>query len=180
MIGKKAKCLYDQFRVFRSFPNTEIKDRENGRTLKNLKFRSSETVTISRRNVNKPKANLLDSDNKLTPRAEKIITSWFKKYADKGEFMSPEGCAAFTNSCTGDPCKPGDRRMQEFFLNNDSDHDGLLTLEDFLKFYTNSSIFKPHTVWNNLNSHHYRQDLKRFDDSDDDENFDSEILPTNY
>ena len=178
IIGKKVKCFYDQFRIFKSFSSIEIKDRENSKTLRNLNFRVNESLTIHRRALNKPKTNLLTSDGKLILKAEKIFRSWFFQFADKGDKMSPEGCAAFTNSCTGDPCKPHERRIQEFFSAYDDDNDGLVTIDNFLKFYTNSCMMKPHTVWNNLTSHHYRHDLRRFDDPDDEENVDLEALPT--
>lgn len=177
LIGKKVKCFYDQFRIFKNNSLIEIKDRENGKTLSNLRFRVSETITIYRRVINKPKANLINDKNQLTPKAEKIFKSWFYKYADKGDKMSPEGCAAFTGSCTGDPCKPTDKRTQDFFAANDDDNDGLITEENFLNFYTNSCIKKPATVWNNLSSHHYTHDLRRFDDSEDEETIDLESLP---
>lgn len=180
LIGKKVKCLYDQFKVMvgGTLSALEIKDRENGRTLADLRFRLNETLTISRRTMTKPKAQLLTSDNRLTAKAEKIFRSWFFIYADKGDRMSPEGCAAFTNSCTGDSCKATNKRIVDFFTMYDEDRDGFITIDDFLKFYTISCISKPTTVWNNLASHHYRTDLKRYDDSDDENSVDITQLPT--
>ena len=176
-IGKTVKCMYDQFRIFKSFSNSEIKDRENGKTLSNLNFKAMENLSLTRRNITRPKAALISSDNKLNPRAERIFRDLFLKYADKEDKMSAEGCSAFTNSCTGDHCKPTDKKTQEFIANHDSDHDGLLTADDFVRFYTNSCLIKPTTVWNNLTSHHYRHDLRRFDDSEEDELV-AEALPT--
>lgn len=177
-IGKFVKCLHDQFKILRTFSNSEIKDRENGKTLSNLKFRATENLSVVRRTLTKPKVSLLNSDNKLTPRAEKIFRALFYKFADKDDKMSAEGCSAFTNSCTGDHCKPTDKKTLEFVSNNDSDYDGLLTVEDFIRFYTNSSLIKPTTVWNNLTSHHYRHDLRRYDDDDNEDFIENDALPT--
>ena len=43
----------------------------------------------------------------------------------------------------------------------DEDHDGILTLDNFVAFYLSSAQTKPKTVWNNLNSHRYRNDLRK-------------------
>ena len=42
-----------------------------------------------------------------------------------------------------------------------ADRDGFLTLENFLEFYHSACKQRPHVVWNNLASHHYRNDLKK-------------------
>ena len=81
--------------------------------------------------------------------------------------MSQIGCAAFTSSCTGDSCQASDKSIQELFSLYDEDRDGLLTKENFLEFYEKSCQFKPTTVWSNLSSHHYRGDLRRYDDGEE-------------
>lgn len=176
IIGKKIKCLSDQFKIYRSLFQREIKDSDNGKTLSDLRIRINETFSVYRRVTNIPKANLITSDNQLTAKAKSIFSSWFKKYADKGEKMSPEGCSAFTNSCTGDPCKSTDKRIQEFFTSHDDDRDGLLTEENFLEFYRQACVQRPNVVWTNLASHHYRNDLKCCDDEED-ESIDPKSLP---
>ena len=40
--------------------------------------------------------------------------------------MSPEGCAAFINSCTGDSCKANDKRVHDTFGSYDKDTDFLI------------------------------------------------------
>jgi len=176
MIGKKVKCLSDQFRILRTFSQKEIKDSDNGKTLSEIRMRANESLTVYRRYVNLPRAPLLTADNELTPTTLRIFTSWFYKFADKGELMTPEGCAAFTNSCTGDQCKATDKRIQDFFTAHDTDKDGYLTLRNFLDFYKEACINRPNVVWTNLSAHHYRNDLGRFDD-DQDQDIDVTTLP---
>lgn len=164
MIGKKVKCIYDQFKIFRSVGSTEIHDRENGKTLHHLRLRPSESLTLYNRVVPRQRVPLLTSDQKLVPSAEKIFRKWFYRFADKGDKMSAEGASDFTNTCTGENCKGSDRKMQEFVSNHDEDNDGLLTVENFLEFYRISCVTKPHAVWNNLNHFNYRNDLIGYDD----------------
>jgi len=45
-------------------------------------------------------------------------------------------------------------------LENDTDHDDLLTLHDFLRFYRIKSMGKPDVVWGNLQTFGYGNDLK--------------------
>ena len=52
--------------------------------------------------------------------------------------MSPIGCADFINSCTGDKCQANDKRVNETFGAFDKDKDGLLTIDDFLEFYSSA------------------------------------------
>ena len=167
MIGQVVKCLNDQFRILRGFSNKEIKDNENGKTLSDLRMRLNESFTLYRRNPKVPRVPLVNENLEVNPKATQIFEKWFLTYADKGDKMSQTGCAAFTSSCTGDTCQATDKSIQDLFLTYDDDHDGLLTKENFLEFYEKSCQFKPMTVWSNLSSHHYRGDLKRYDDGED-------------
>ena len=42
----------------------------------------------------------------------------------------------------------------------DTDNDGILTLENFLTFYTEACNQRSYTVWNNLHFQNYRNDLR--------------------
>ena len=179
LIGKKVKCLYDQFKITRSLLSiVEISDSENGRTLHSLRLKPNENLTLYKRIAMRNKVNLLTPDNKLVPAAEKIFRKWFHRFADKGDKMSPEGAAEFTNSCTGENCKATDKKMIDFVALYDRDRDGLLEVEDFLEFYRSSCLSKPHAVWNNLAYHNYRNDLLGYED-DADLMVDQESLPSN-
>lgn len=87
--------------------------------------------------------------------------------------MDPDHCAAFISKyivnnifnrehfyCIFDNCKGDDHRVKDIFTQMDSDNDGFLVLEDFLRFFTNASKTRQGTVWNNLQAHGYRNDLQ--------------------
>ena len=61
-------------------------------------------------------------------------------------------------------------------MNNDDDKDGFLTLENFVNFYHIAAKTRPNVVWNNLSAHHYRNDLKKWVDFDE-EKIDIKLLP---
>ena len=159
-IAKLIKTSWDQVKLVRS-GNKEIKDNENGKTLGDIRIRNGETLTASRRPTPPiPQANLLMPDGSLAPAARKVFTEWFEMFSENGK-MTPEGCANFIHSCTNDNCKADDKRVKEVFSTYDSDHDGIMTLENFIEFYYSACKARPHVVWANLASHHYRNDLKK-------------------
>jgi ubiquitin carboxyl-terminal hydrolase 34 len=166
LVGKKVKLLPDEFRLTRSFPHKDIKDSENGKTLNDLRIRPTETLVVYKKSSNIPRANLLDSEQTLLTQPKAIFTSMFYKFADSEGRMSAEGCAAFTNSCTGDQCKASDRRIQDFFTNYDDDNDGYLTLDNFLEFYRQACINRISTVWSNIYAYHYNNELRSYLDID--------------
>jgi Ca2+-binding EF-hand superfamily protein len=55
----------------------------------------------------------------------------------------------------------GDKRIEKLFSENDTDHDDMLTLDDFLRFYRISSMSKSEVVWGNLQAFGYNHDLTR-------------------
>lgn len=159
-ISEHFKVTWDQIKLSRS-NQKEIKDNENGKTLGDIRIRNSEELTANKRHTKPlPQADLTDSEGNLNPLAKKIFVEWFNEYSSEGK-MNIEQCAGFINSCTNDGCKSDDRRVKEVFTNNDHDRDGFLSLDDFLEFYTKSCRHRPQVVWNNLHAHHYRNDLKK-------------------
>ena len=52
-----------------------------------------------------------------------------------------------------------DKRIEKLFLENDTDKDDLLTLDDFLGFYRRSCHQKIEVVWGNLQAFGYNNDL---------------------
>lgn len=177
-IALQAKTSWDSMRLYRySNNNQEIKDNENGRTLGELRIRNGETIQAQR----KPtpyvqQVALTNSDGSLVDGAKAIFTEMFEKFSENGK-MAPEGCAAFIHSCTNDNCKGDDRRVKEVFEKWDHDKDGFLVLDNFLDFYQLACNERPSVVWYNLQAHHYRNDLKRHADVED-EVVDVKALPT--
>ena len=65
--------------------------------------------------------------------------------------------------------------MKKTFVDHDSDKDGYLSLEDFVEFYHLAAKSRSSVVWNNLNAHHYRNDLKKASEIEE-EDINVEIL----
>ena len=159
-IAKQIQASWDQVKLLR-YQTKEIKDNENGKTLGDIRIRNGETLTAAKRPTPPiPQANLLMPDGSMNPAAKKIFIDWFEMFSENGK-MSPDGCAAFIHSCTNDNCQGDDRRVKEVFAQYDSDRDGFLTQDNFLEFYYSACKQRSHVVWNNLASHHYRNDLKK-------------------
>ena len=59
----------------------------------------------------------------------------------------------------------------------DHDKDGFLGLENFLDFYQLACNDRPSVVWYNLQAHHYRNDLKKHSEVED-EKVEPKELPT--
>jgi hypothetical protein len=78
--------------------------------------------------------------------------------------MDKENCAKFIHSCANDNCRVDDSRVVSTFNEWDDDKDNFLTLDNFLGFYRKACLDKKSVVWKNLNSHGYRNDLKKLSD----------------
>mmetsp|Transcript_7871 Transcript_7871/g.15214 ORF Transcript_7871/g.15214 Transcript_7871/m.15214 type:complete len:2832 (+) Transcript_7871:1305-9800(+) len=176
LISRQVKVLPDSFKLVRNSPFGEVKEICNGKTLSELRLRSSESFNIMRKVHSPQRVALIDSKNQLVTKAKAIFSTWFHKFADKGDKMSAEGLAAFTSSCTSDKCKATDPRIKEVLETYDADHDGLMTEEDFHEFYRLACISRLGAVWSNLSAHHYRYDLKTYTDIDT-ESVDPETMP---
>ena len=160
-IAKQAKTSWDQVKLLRYMSQKEIKDTENGKTIGDLRIKNGETLTAAKGPTPPiPQANLLMADGSLNPAARKIFVEWFEIFSENGK-MSPDNCAAFINSCTSDGCSGEDKRVKGVFANHDSDRDGFMSQEDFVDFYYTACKNRPNVVWSNLASHHYRNDLKK-------------------
>lgn len=178
MAGKTVKLYSDQVRLARSLTRVEIKENENGKTIAELRLKTHDTLVVTRKPLNIPKVELLTRDEEIVEKAKSIFLGWFYDFADRDGKMNSEGCANFTNSCTGEQCKADDKRMRDFVTQFDDDGDGYLTADNFLEFYKHALLNqKSQSVWNNLYAHHYRNDLKSYLDNGS-EQVETEVLPS--
>lgn len=178
MAGKAAKIYWDQVRLERTFTHQEIKDNQNGKTIAELRLKTHDTLIVTCKQLNIPKFELLMPDGEIAEKPKSIFLSWFHDFADRNGKMNAEGCANFTNSCTGEHCKADDKRMQDFVSRFDDDEDGYLTADNFLEFYKDALVHgKAQSVWSNLYAHNYRNDLKCYLDIGS-ERVDATVLPS--
>lgn len=83
--------------------------------------------------------------------------------------MNRAQCYEFTIKCLGSNSsqKFYEEKIDGLFKEYDEDNDGLLTFNDFIKFYKNSSISRPSTVWSNLRSFGVQGNFKLNHEIDD-------------
>ncbi|EAS02785.2 ubiquitin carboxy-terminal hydrolase (macronuclear) [Tetrahymena thermophila SB210] len=178
LIASKINTSWDQIKIKRSPNFKQLRDSDNSRTIGEIRFKSNENLTIEKRQTPPiPEANLLNQDGSLVEKAKQIFTSWFETFSTEG-FMDAENLAKFIHSCTNDSCRPDDHRVTSTIAQYDHDNDGKLDLQDFLNFYRKACQEKKAVVWKNLQSHYYRNDLKKLSDVGEDVE-DIEILPRN-
>ncbi|CAD8206139.1 unnamed protein product [Paramecium octaurelia] len=140
----------------------EIKFTENGKMIKDLRLKKDEIIMVFKRQVkDAPETQLLDGEN-LSEQAKVVFAEIFSEYSTDGK-MTKEDCTRFVTGCTGNPCSIDDANIQRTFEQYDRDKDQNLTLQDFYDFYTDSARTKRSTVWLNLQTLHYRNDLIRGD-----------------
>jgi hypothetical protein len=156
-----------------------IKDTENGKTLSQLKFSTTENITAVKLNIEEdiPVAPLLDSNNKLTERAAKIFNEWFTLYSNQNDQMTPETCCLFIKGATGESCVPSDERIKTHFELYDSNKDGLIERSEFLAFYELKSRTNENVVRENLKHHNVRYDLKKLSEVKEEESFEAQDMP---
>ena len=75
--------------------------------------------------------------------------------------MTRKTWALFLQTWTSQVTDENDQRIKRLFDNYDRDGDNLITLQDFKDFYKDSIIKKESTVWSNIRSWDYRQDLQK-------------------
>ena len=78
--------------------------------------------------------------------------------------MNAEGIAKFIDSCAHDNCSMNDNRVVEILEKYDKEKNGYLIEDNFLKFYSFACKNKSNIVTKNLETYHYRKDLKRYDE----------------
>lgn len=119
-------------------------------------------LTIERR-FKIDRAPLLDGNN-LSKDATRIFSKIFSVFSTNG-LMSKQECQKYHQKCVGEMAMSyGENKVGEIYETYDTDKDGFLTLDDFLKFYEKSIRARETTVWSNLEAMGVRNDLKILDD----------------
>jgi hypothetical protein len=74
--------------------------------------------------------------------------------------MSKDDYNTFTAKCLGTYTKSYYDKIIPLYNKYDSNQDGLLSDEDFIKFYKDSAMEKPSIVWSNLKGLNVKGNLK--------------------
>ena len=143
------------------------KDRDNGKTLEEIKIGNGDIIKVLRRieeSPTFPKADLVTLERKLTPRATAAFTEIFGRFAKQGaqKLFLPD-LAAFTRACLGSNANSdNDDKVKRVMKDYDKGNKGYLVVDDFLKFFENASISRESAVRDNLKTMGYCPDLTRF------------------
>jgi hypothetical protein len=81
--------------------------------------------------------------------------------------MSKDDYNKFTAMCLGTYSKNYYDKIQPIYSKYDSNHDGYLSFEDFITFYTDAASDKPQTVWSNLTNLNVKGNFKFKDEPED-------------
>ncbi len=81
--------------------------------------------------------------------------------------MSKDDYNKFTAMCLGTYSKNYYDKIHPIYNKYDSNHDGYLTYEDFVTFFTDSALDKPKTVWTNLKNLNVKGNFKFKDEPEE-------------
>lgn len=84
---------------------------------------------------------------------------WFNKYSEDQK-MTFALCLKFTNIILSDTDEDGEEKVTNLFKSYDAIERGYLTRDNFIDFYTRSTLDKDKIVRDNLRMHNIRNDLK--------------------
>ena len=132
--------------------------------MRDLKIESYEIITVQRKpHVATARVKLTTKNGELIPEVRAIFQSWFKQFQNEEGFMTAKECGKFIKATTNTVesyIDPSDNRILIFLKEYSIKNYGMLSEEEFIKFYTDKSNTKPETVWNNLTVMKYGGDLK--------------------
>lgn len=141
----------------------EFKDSENSKTLAELGIQNNDKFSIATKMASSllDHMNLLFSDQTLTPEADRLFTEVFEMFTNEEGYMTRKTCTEFLQYCTNQVTDINDTRIKRLFDGYDTDKDDLVTCSDFKEFYKDSILKKESTVWANIRSWNYKQDLRK-------------------
>jgi len=158
---------------------TELKEIDNGKTMKALGFTGGETLTAQKLTPEAQVATaaLTGPTGELTPAATRVFVAWYRMFCVDGLFTK-QSAAQFIEGCCGDLPAPTDTRIAGLFQSYDKEGDGVIRKEAFLSFYTSCSRSeKATTVRENLKAFDVRPDLLRWSEVEEEATPDPAQMP---
>lgn len=123
--------------------NVTLSNSMHGMTLQELGIKNNDILTAEKLSITETilEVPLVDfRTQSLVPRAQEIFTEWFENYKNKETgLMDDASCARFIQGSTGNSCQKNDNRVATIINKYDSDKDGAISLQEFLKFYYDAS-----------------------------------------
>ena len=168
-----------------TLPNKQVMaDNQHGMTLDELNLKNGDILTAEKLSVVEEiiEAPLVDrSTRTLVPRAKEIFSEWYDIYKNQQTgLMQAENVGRFIAGATKQTCLANDSRVENIVAKYDTDKDGQIDLEDFLKFYYDAAAGTPgqlKAVQSNLKNHNVRLDLKKMSEIVEDTDFAESDMP---
>lgn len=161
---------------------TELKEIDNGKTMRALGIKGGETLTTQKLapEVQVPTAALTGPTGELTPAAKRVFEAWYDMFCIDGQFTK-QSAAHFIEGCCGDLPAPTDTRIAGLFQTYDREGDGVIRKAAFLSFYTSCSRSeKATTVRENLKAFDVRPDLLRWSEVEEEATPDAGEMPRHF
>jgi len=106
-----------------------------------------------------------------------LFSEWYDKYSNADGVMTPESAKKFILGATNELI-PGDgysdNRIKGLFDNYDSNKDGKLERHEFIRFYEVATNERADRVYDNIKNHFIRNDLLKYSEIYEDEQFTTE------
>ena len=148
MIGNVLKLQPEVLQLSKS--DVEIKDKNNGKTLQEIKIIQNEILKVKMKNEeNNSKIRVLFEDGKLTEKAKIMIEEIFNKYSTDGK-MNRLNAAIFIEKFIPNKFMKANLRVDTIFKDNDPEKKNYLTKENFFKYFERTIIYYQETIFEKL------------------------------
>lgn len=162
-ISTKLKICIDFIEIHVN--DKELTSLDNGRSIWELGLRDGDQIKIhlnSQENLI-PQEELC-IDDKVNPKLITIFENLYTDFSPERK-MTAEQCAKLIQFVTGskDTIAHDDQRITGLYKAYDKDGDGILEMNEFVGFYSESCLKqdKKRVVWDNLRTMEIRNDLKK-------------------
>lgn len=154
-----TKIGWNNVTLKRENKKPDIKEKHNGRTLRDMRVKLGEKLkAISRPVVQKQQEELVIK-GEINPKADVAFREIFYRFA-KDDLCGPHELVTFTSIVLEQKSvSADDSKITELVQKWDKDGDGKLSVDEFYEFYKTSTLSKPHIVWSNLKNLGYNNDL---------------------
>ena len=186
MLGKRVARIYNQdnsgnyiqekpchpysVRVYRYSGCVSLPETDNGKTLRELKFKKNEIITIFKNSTfNSPRVSLMNPDKTdLSDQAKHLFKEWFCRFAEFSDPLDAKSTLVldrnavkqFIAICTDtSEVSDNDETLQNLFENYDPNQDGWIEEEQFMEFWKKSVFDSERIVWQNILNFGHRYDL---------------------
>lgn len=161
ILARKVNIVVDFIKI-KIKGDYEITSNDHGCTIVSLGISDWESIFVDTNgNELKIPQKVLVKDGEVVPELIEIFKLWFEKFSTDGK-MTKEDLARFTKLviASKDNIDIYDHKVAGVFAKYDTDRDGFMDEDGFIRFYSDSTIAREAVVWENLKQYGIRNDLK--------------------